>query len=535
MTPGAAADPFGVELPPAALYVGPTLQQRIDLIEHLLEFGRQIVVLSGPPGSGKSTLLDAIARAAAERWSCVRIAGGPALQARTLLAQIADALDLDLPADGELETLQTMLRLRCSVLARAGKLAVLLVDDADALPPDAIAALADLAHGPDEAGEARVLMTASPDHAGLLAGVQRDRPPPGMVHVVEIPPLSETQVEEFIAQRLAAVGAALEGVFSGADLQRIAIAAAGNPGRVVALARQHYAGLRSATRRAEAVEPTHRRRPVWRMPRLGARGLRALFLLPPALAVAAWWWLRDAAVRTPPAATVALELPKPEPPAAVSPVERAPTDAKTPPRDAQSAPDDARELVEIVPPDEPVPTPAADAPTFSVPPAAAPTATIRERSSGDAPEAAGPATSSPPPTPSPPATPSRPRTPPPAPARSAATTTPAPPERRAPPSAPRGGFNAEWLLKQPSAAYTLQLAGVRDRSSAERFIARHGLQAHATILTTRRDGRPWYLLVHGYYPTRRAALAAAERLSPTVRKEVQPWARSIGEVAKLPR
>ena len=97
------------------------------------------------------------------------------------------------------------------------------------------------------------------------------------------------------------------------------------------------------------------------------------------------------------------------------------------------------------------------------------------------------------------------------------------------------GFSADWLLKQPRGAYTLQLAGVSNRAAAASFIQRHGLSAAATVLTTRREGQAWYVLVHGYYPTRQAALAAAARLPPAVRKEVKPWARTVGELASLPR
>ncbi len=107
-------------------------------------------------------------------------------------------------------------------------------------------------------------------------------------------------------------------------------------------------------------------------------------------------------------------------------------------------------------------------------------------------------------------------------AQPAATAKPAPPAVRpkpapapaaeAPPVPARAtGFSADWLLKQPRGAYTLQLAGVRDRASAVRFIQHHGLGAEATILTTRRDGQAWYVLVHGYYPTRQAALATYGR------------------------
>jgi len=105
----------------------------------------------------------------------------------------------------------------------------------------------------------------------------------------------------------------------------------------------------------------------------------------------------------------------------------------------------------------------------------------------------------------------------------------------APAGAGSGIVSAEWLLKQPRGSYTLQLAGVRDRAAALRFIQRHGLSGKATLLTTRRDGQAWYVLVHGHYPNRQAALAAAARLTPALLKEVKPWARTIGDLAALPR
>jgi type II secretory pathway predicted ATPase ExeA len=365
-------DPFGPALLPGALHVGSTLQQRIDLIEHLLEFGRQLIVLSGPAGSGKSTLLQAIETAAGQRWSCVPLQGGPALTGRALLSQVADALDVDLSADSEPRMAHTMLRLRLNVLERAGKLVVVLVDDADQLPADAVTALLALARTEDQTGEARVLMTADHEHAGLLANLQRDRPQHGLVHVVEIPPLSATQVGEFLAQRLTAAGLQLGDYFNASDIQSLAGAADGNPARIVALARQHFAGKRAA-------RPGRQRRATtsraglpgagFKLPKLADRRLLPLFLVPPALAALAWWALRDEPaeapmdtaavdVELPAAAELPREEPRPEPPA--TPAEPAES-TESADRAAPAAEPDQRfadngdnDLIEIVLPDEPV-------------------------------------------------------------------------------------------------------------------------------------------------------------------------------------
>lgn len=555
----AADDPFGATLAPGALYIGATLQQRIDLIEHLLEFGRQLIVLSGPAGSGKSTLLAAIATAAGQRWTCVQIQGGPALQARALLAQIADALDVDLSADSEPRMAQTMLHLRLNVLERAGKMTVLLVDDADQLPPDSVAALVGLARSEEQAAEARVLMAADQDHAGLLANLQRDRPQHGLVHVVEIPPLAEAQTSDFIAQRLDAAGLTLADHFGQADVQRIAAAAAGNPARVVALARQHYINKRAA-REIGARRPTPRRGGTggrsFALPSLGDKRLLPLFLVPPLLALGAWWGWRDDGAPADDAATVALELPAapaaPEPAPAPRPETTAPAAAPAttePPPAEEPAPDPRladggdRELIEIVLPDEPVMpgqdvAPAPAVPPAVPPPAAAPTP-VPTPTPNPVPEAVAPVPTPtpPPPTPAPPPAPKpAPKpVPKPAPPPPVAKPLPKPAPPAAAPAARVTGFSEAWLMKQPRGAYTLQLAGVRDRASAQRFIQRHGLSAEATLLTTKRDGQAWYVLVHGYYPTRQAALAAAARLPPAVLKEVKPWARTVGDLAQLPR
>ena len=566
-------DPFGSSLGEGGLYVSHTLQQRIDLIEHLLEFGRQLIVLSGRAGSGKTILLHAIGAAAGERWACVQVQGGPALSGRALLSQVADALDVDLSADSETRMAQTMLRLRLNMLERAGKLVVLLVDDADQLPPDAVAALVALARTEDQTAEARVLMAADLDHAGLLANLQRDRPQHGLVHVVEIPPIADNHVGDFLAQRLTSRGVALGDCFSAADIAAIAGAAGGNPARIVALARQQLAGREPTprgSRRGGRGRPGLLRLPSLprlprlpslprlpglgalrlprlnpgqlRRPRLGDPRLLPLFLLPPVLAVGAWLLLRDAGDEVPPGpASVTITLPTGAAPPPEAPPGEAPTVATTAvselPATAEPAATETAttptgggedDVIELEVPDEPAPAPDAGAEPGAgpladpaLPPAAEPEP-IAPVAEPAAPPPAAPAPAVPP-------APKVEKSPPPRPSPAPKTV------QAAPEPAGSGIASAEWLLKQPRGSYTLQLAGVRDRAAAQRFIQRHGLGGKAAILTTRREGQAWYVLVHGYYPNRQSALTAAARLSPALLKEVKPWARTVGDLAALPR
>ena len=92
--------------------------------------------------------------------------------------------------------------------------------------------------------------------------------------------------------------------------------------------------------------------------------------------------------------------------------------------------------------------------------------------------------------------------------------------------------DAQWLLAQDPAAYTLQVAAM---SSNERLLGLASELAAAGELAWfefQRDGRPLYVLVQGIYDTPDQARAAARRLPTSLRSD-QPWPRRLGEVQAL--
>ncbi len=90
-----------------------------------------------------------------------------------------------------------------------------------------------------------------------------------------------------------------------------------------------------------------------------------------------------------------------------------------------------------------------------------------------------------------------------------------------------GRRGAAWLSRQPPHLFTLQLLATANRDALLAFVSRHKLQAQAAYLTERRNDRPWYTLLYGLYPDRRAAVKAAAALPPAVRK-LKPWPRRVG-------
>ena len=542
----AAQEAFSEELLPGALHVGPMLQQRIDLIEHLLEFGRQLIALTGPDGSGKSTLLRAIAQAAAARWHCVALQGGPTLSAHALLSQVAIELDTPqtLGTSQDDEVLLAGLRQRMGVIEHGGRLVVLVVDDADKLPAETLAMLVAMARTDNALAEARVLMTADSRHDGLIAALQGEHPQHGLVHVVEIPPLSEEQVAAFLAQRLSAVGAQLETWFQAADIAEMTEGAAGIPGQIVALARQALQGRAPQTSVGRSSPGLLR---DWRLPaKWPAFNARQLLRWSPVLAIAlimGFWLTRSGPVSAPPTvvvnAPVGLSTPVTPVTPSVPEVSVAPSAAPVV-AGSPSAPPvipltrDAQQRLEItLPPASSTPTalvpslaPTAPAPVSDTTPAATPAAPaatglpIAEAARAVQPPAQSPSVQ---PTPV---------LPPPAkkkiPARPAVAAKP--PAKAIKPTA----SSAKPAVAPAGAVYTLQLFGVSERAAATRFIASQKLTAQARVINTQREGQAWFIVVYGGYPTRAAAQTAAANLPAAVRRASQPWIRTTASLKSLP-
>ena len=528
-------DPFGATLGVQGIYISQTLQQRLDLIEHLLEFGRQIIVLNGASGSGKSTLLGYLSAGQGRNWYCIRIPVGPTLSVRGLEQLIIRELDIEHSDEVEL---RTVIRLRLGALEQAGKVAVLLFDDAEHLTPEVINAIVTLANTEDKLAEFRVLLAADLDHSALLENLQREAPQHGLVHVVEIPRLTAAQVQALIAHRLHGTDVHADDYFSAADYARLTTEAQGLTGHVVTLARQQLAERTRSGGHAHSAGT----RVAW------VRKLAFTALGLGAIAGGAWLANRHAepgAAGDPVAMPSAIEVPAP--PAPVPPL------APLAPEPASEVPTMATERAPIVSVPETLappivvgavgdPPPAVSSvgttPTPSLPPSvvdnATPTPAPRELPKGSrATEPTVPATMKvvkrhPTPTVVEPPPPHEHASKPSAPSAVAAR---APREAiKKPATAPIvASYSREWLLKQPANGHVLQLFGVRERGAAQRFVAQHGIAEHSVLLSSTLNGKPWYLVTYGYFPNRTAALAAAATL-PAPLRATHPWARSIGSL-----
>ena len=503
----------------------PAIRQRLDLLSHLLEFGHQMVVIQGDAGSGRSRLLTAVAAQARANWRVIPGNGATIDSAPTLLAALSEALEL-----GEHDAGVEDLRARLAEIELGGQLCILTLDNAEGLDEGGRAMLFSLAYSEHQRGDLRVVITGDAD-SNFSERLQAAAPAGAVIHVVDVPPLD---AEELKTLALSVLPASADDtpLDDGLDLDQLAVAAAGNPGRMLASLRNGgmqpiHPGQR-ASNAARAMGGALR---GFKLRKYGAVLAAAAFVLV-AVAIGVLLASRHGTNTTPGSVEISLPPPDAMPPAAVA------AQAAVPAPSAQAP---ATTTEPVLPP-----TPAALPPTPEPVPAPEPAA-LAEASPAPAAIEAPPAL--PASDPEPPAAATHETTPSPAPAavpptptaiahprpavskaptttRSPAKRSPKPNTKQTSPTHDESLYSPQWLKRQKPQHYVLQLFGSRERAATTRFIRDHGLDQRATVLEVKRDHAPWFVVVTGLYTTRAAANAAIHTLPAPLVKQ-KPWPRTV--------
>jgi len=87
------------------------------------------------------------------------------------------------------------------------------------------------------------------------------------------------------------------------------------------------------------------------------------------------------------------------------------------------------------------------------------------------------------------------------------------------------------LRQKPANHYTLQLAGLSERSHLHRFLRQYQLQDSAWTYQTERGGVPWYVVIYGDYPDLNSASQAIQLLSDDLQAQ-SPWIKSFKQVQR---
>ncbi|MFC1684886.1 SPOR domain-containing protein, partial [Pseudomonadota bacterium] len=88
-----------------------------------------------------------------------------------------------------------------------------------------------------------------------------------------------------------------------------------------------------------------------------------------------------------------------------------------------------------------------------------------------------------------------------------------------------------WLRRQNPASYTLQLVGLGEESAVIAFVKRHKLEGQVAYFERRHQGKPWFPVLYGVFPDRKAAIDARSRL-PSGLGRAGVWPRTFASIQK---
>ncbi|MCW8888414.1 MAG: AAA family ATPase [Gammaproteobacteria bacterium] len=175
----------------APFYSNEKIEQKLDLIHHMLQFGDELLLVTGEKGVGKSCQLQELMRRLGEGWQICYLTGSENRQISQLFEKISHSFGYDyskVPSAELLSGFKSHLELK-----ESGKTYALLVDDAEQLDEGALEAITHLSQL--KSGNDRLLRV-------VLFGTELLRDTPILKTIplreVTIEPLDSEQSQAFI-------------------------------------------------------------------------------------------------------------------------------------------------------------------------------------------------------------------------------------------------------------------------------------------------------------------------------------------------
>lgn len=509
-------DPFSddADIP---FYAGREIAAALEQIEHHARYGNLMLVVTGPHGAGKTMLRREFVRRSADSAQICALLAHPLHTTAQVLHQVAQAFSLGddlIGAPGD-ETQALAERLAHAEPAER----LLVIDDADTLDADVVAALVSLVHRLKELPEPplKLVLFGEPHLAAmltqssLLAGNRDD------VHLISLNPLRPEETCDYLQHRLAAAGFGQALPLSASQIDELHRSGLGLPGGInreaSALLNEVLGEVQAQEEAPETFSPGLRRSLMM----FGAVLLAGLLLLqlpkmwggdaPPAPATA----------RLPVEARITSPVPEIQVPVMSAPADKPvvgePVTAAPPVRPAGSSPEPA--LSQREPSQATVAEPVENPVAVENPVPAEKTVPVQQAAPVDKPVSA--------PKPQPLA--SKPKFEP-RPKPFVPEPKPFVPERQT--AGPvRIGEDEAALLQANPAHFMLQLVGVSDGSKLAAYAARSGVREPLHRYQTERGGKPLYILVAGPYASRAAAQAAQARMPGLPER---PWLKTVAAV-----
>ncbi len=289
---GLARKPFRLTPEPALRFPQPGQQIALNTLELALADGEGFIKVTGEVGLGKTLLCRALLARLEPPFISAWVPD-PQLSPGSLRRAVADELGVDCHSRASLNELHLLIQRRLLQLAAEGMRPVLVIDEAQALPPKTLEAVRLLTNLETESRKLlQVVLFGQPELDQRLAQPDLRQLRQRITFSCRLEPLSDADVAEYIEYRTHAAGAR-QPLFTPAALRSIARASRGAPRLVNILAHKaliaawgrgrERAGRTEARRAIADTESVRSATPGWT-----ARLARAAAVA--ALVVFAWAW-----------------------------------------------------------------------------------------------------------------------------------------------------------------------------------------------------------------------------------------------------
>jgi len=467
-------DPFGAK--PHKYFVTPELSQRLNLIRHLIANSEQLILTLADTGGGKTTLLYQLRKAAAkhhEYWWVYTLNSTPALSTDVFISTLLSSFNVR--QDGKpSQILQESLRNHIASTRYNGQLPVLLVDDAHLLPLATLKLIVELAMQGEPLTRMRVILFCEPQITSILATPEFEIVHNTLTHTLDIPAFSKIQTRDYIQCRLDGTKYSTIHPFNSDTLKKIYNESEGIPGEINLLAQEILKKFAEQRRDFLLASSLSHPKLMW--------GINLLILLI-GLGLLLYWqnpqWFTKST--TPPLLSV---TPTPAAPTLPSPWR------SDQPLTASTLPPASLPIAAVEDTTSVLPIPALkSSPTSALAQAAGLSTTATPATATDLVAADWLGQSK--------------------------------------------IKNEQWLQRQNSNAYTLQLLGAYDALTIRKFLNQYSLNSdELAMFKTIYNGKEWLVLVYGVYSNRTQALAALQTLPDSLQKTSPPWIRKLENIQK---
>jgi DamX protein len=229
--------PFNSAIKTDAFFHGEQIEQRLNLLSHLVRASDKVPCVFAVEGGGKSALLNELQQGAGDELRICRIDVESSLTPNNLLESCLRAFGVDDIEIAQSNDFKSLLINRLKRLKKLNIQPLLLVDNVEHARPDLFSFISESLSWRDEDGFLfAAILTASrvmPEWDSLHGRTQR----------VDLPPLSEQEIPLYLMHRLTAAGYQGELPFSSKDLKQFYRHSAGCPAKVNQLAHQKLLGI----------------------------------------------------------------------------------------------------------------------------------------------------------------------------------------------------------------------------------------------------------------------------------------------------